>query len=608
MIRSSLDSLNVSISKNIDSKYDTILEVSKHLDEIEEVAAVDLATIVTELESLDAAIVSVEGYRDEATASALTTTADRAQTALDVLSAEDSNLEALSRSSEAEDVVTKTYSNGVPSDTTEYSAKHYQAKAEANMQQTISDAAQVALDLAATNQDTIDTAADVLTTNQDATNTAADRVQTGLDVISSGTSAATATTQAGISTNSAGYSQEWAITAEDTLVSASAGGNEMDDYSALHHAKKAKLEATSATASATTATTQAGIATDAADAANADATQTALDRVATGNDVDSTNSNAAATAADLVATNQDTIDTAADRAATNADMLATNDYKDQALAALQSTADIFDTFDDRFLGVKTEDPTLDNDGDALVAGTIYYNSSTQEVKFYNGAAWDAPDTAAATSAQNASDSAAAALVSQELADADAAQTALDRVATGNDVVSTNADVVTTNNNTTATAADVVTTGNNVTTSTVQADISVDNAGYSQEWAVTSENTLISVEAGGNGTTDYSALHHAAKAKASEINASSSATIASTKADETSLIADNLHTLTVDTGIAGSDVEYDNTNNILTVPRGSAGVNGVDGMTPVYAFTMDGTELVIDLVEHIPSTQTTEGEW
>jgi hypothetical protein len=35
------------------------------------------------------------------------------------------------------------------------------------------------------------------------------------------------------------YAEEWAIKPEDTLVSAAAGGNEVDDYSALHHSAKA---------------------------------------------------------------------------------------------------------------------------------------------------------------------------------------------------------------------------------------------------------------------------------------------------------------------------------------------------------------------------------
>lgn len=46
-----------------------------------------------------------------------------------------------------------------------------------------------------------------------------------------------------------------------------------------------------------------------------------------------------------------------------------------------------DTFDDRFLGVKSSDPTLDNDGDALVSGTIYWSSTSGNWRYYNGSTW-----------------------------------------------------------------------------------------------------------------------------------------------------------------------------------------------------------------------------
>ena len=93
-----------------------------------------------------------------------------------------------------------------------------------------------------------------------------------------------------------------------------------------------------------------------------------------------------------------------------------------------------------------------------------------------------------------------------------------------------------------------------------------------------------------------------------LNALTNANAASNSADRAAYIADRLHTLTVDTGVEGSNVEYDNDTNKLTIPRGTAGANGVDGLTPVYEFTMDGTELVINLTDHIASTQAVEEEW
>ena len=83
-------------------------------------------------------------------------------------------------------------------------------------------------------------------------------------------------------------------------------------------------------------------------------------------------------------------------------------YSLDAAASLAAVNLVFDTFDDRFLGVKTSDPTLDNDGNALLAGTVYYNSTSKQVKFYNGATWDSPAASATASATSAATSASTA--------------------------------------------------------------------------------------------------------------------------------------------------------------------------------------------------------
>ena len=82
-----------------------------------------------------------------------------------------------------------------------------------------------------------------------------------------------------------------------------------------------------------------------------------------------------------------------------------------AASTLASVETLYDNFDDRYLGTKTSDPTLDNDGNALTEGAIYYNSTSNEVKFYNGSSWDAPATQASTSATNAASSASSASTS-----------------------------------------------------------------------------------------------------------------------------------------------------------------------------------------------------
>ena len=75
------------------------------------------------------------------------------------------------------------------------------------------------------------------------------------------------------------------------------------------------------------------------------------------------------------ASNASTSATAAQNAQTAAESA-----RDQTLAA-------FDSFDDRYLGTKTSDPTLDNDGNPLVAGALYFNSVSGVMKVYTGSTW-----------------------------------------------------------------------------------------------------------------------------------------------------------------------------------------------------------------------------
>ena len=58
-----------------------------------------------------------------------------------------------------------------------------------------------------------------------------------------------------------------------------------------------------------------------------------------------------------------------------------------AAASAAAAAASYDSFDDRYLGAKAADPTLDNDGAALLAGALYVNTVASHLRFYNGSAW-----------------------------------------------------------------------------------------------------------------------------------------------------------------------------------------------------------------------------
>jgi hypothetical protein len=58
-----------------------------------------------------------------------------------------------------------------------------------------------------------------------------------------------------------------------------------------------------------------------------------------------------------------------------------------AAASAASAAASYDQFDDRYLGAKTSNPTLDNDGNALQVGAEYWNSVSNERRTWTGSAW-----------------------------------------------------------------------------------------------------------------------------------------------------------------------------------------------------------------------------
>jgi hypothetical protein len=58
-----------------------------------------------------------------------------------------------------------------------------------------------------------------------------------------------------------------------------------------------------------------------------------------------------------------------------------------AAASAAAAATTYDNFDDRYLGAKSTPPTLDNDGNALITGAIYWNSVTNQMYAWTGSAW-----------------------------------------------------------------------------------------------------------------------------------------------------------------------------------------------------------------------------
>ncbi|CAB5220229.1 Intramolecular chaperone auto-processing domain containing protein [uncultured Caudovirales phage] len=181
-------------------------------------------------------------------------------------------------------------------------------------------------------------------------------------------SATTATTQATTATTKA---SEAATSATNAASSASTASTQ---------ATNAASSASSASTSAATATTQASSATTSA--TNAAASASTATTKASEASTSATSAAGSATTATTQATNAASSATTASSANTSAlaAQVAAESARDATLAA-------YDSFDDRYLGTKTSDPTVDNDGNALVAGSLYFNSTLGSMKIYTGSAW-----------------------------------------------------------------------------------------------------------------------------------------------------------------------------------------------------------------------------
>jgi hypothetical protein len=87
---------------------------------------------------------------------------------------------------------------------------------------------------------------------------------------------------------------------------------------------------------------------------------------------------AAAASAAAAATSESNAATSETNAANSASAAATSEA---------NAAASYDSFDDRYLGAKATAPTLDNDGDALIIGALYFNTSVNLMYVYSSAGW-----------------------------------------------------------------------------------------------------------------------------------------------------------------------------------------------------------------------------
>ena len=105
-----------------------------------------------------------------------------------------------------------------------------------------------------------------------------------------------------------------------------------------------------------------------------------------------TSASAAASSATASASSASTASTQASNASTSASTAstqATNASNSATAAAASATAAAAsaDNFDDTYYGAASSDPSTDPDGDSRTVGDLYFNSSANNLRVWNGSAW-----------------------------------------------------------------------------------------------------------------------------------------------------------------------------------------------------------------------------
>ena len=110
-----------------------------------------------------------------------------------------------------------------------------------------------------------------------------------------------------------------------------------------------------------------------------------------------------ATAASTSANNASNSSNDASNSANAASISATNAANSASDAAATKNAvdAIYNSFNNIYLGTYSVDPTVDNNGNVLTEGDLYFNSSDKVLKYYNGSSWVSPETISINAASNA---------------------------------------------------------------------------------------------------------------------------------------------------------------------------------------------------------------
>lgn len=210
-----------------------------------------------------------------------------------------------------------------------------------------------------------------------ATNAASSASAASTSASNAASSASTASTQASNASTSASNAASSASAASGSASTASTQAS-----NAATSASNAATSASNAASSASTASTQASNASTSASNASSSASSASTS---------ASNAASSASTASTQASNASSSASAASTSASNAATSATNAANSATSAATSATnaANSYDDFDDRYLGAKSSAPSLDNDGNALLTGALYWNTTGNQLYVWTGSVWNA---------------------------------------------------------------------------------------------------------------------------------------------------------------------------------------------------------------------------
>jgi len=373
-------------------------------------ASTSASTATTKASEASTSATNAATSASSASTSASTATTKASEASTSATSASGSASTATTKASEASTSATTAVASKTAAETAETNAETAETNAAASASTATTKASEAST--SATNAATSATSAATSATAAQTAETNAETAETNASAssTSASSSASTATTKAGEAATSATSASGSASTAttkasEASTSATSASGSATTATTkaseASTSATNAATFATSASSSASTATTKASeasaSATNAATSASTATTKASEASTSATNAATSASASASsATAAQTAETNAETAETNAASSATTASTKAGESLtsanssatsataataaKDAALAAL-------DSFDDRYLGAKASDPTVDNDGNALVSGALYFNTTDDVMRVYTGSAW-----------------------------------------------------------------------------------------------------------------------------------------------------------------------------------------------------------------------------